>query len=337
MGFWFYFLLWIPTYYLLRYLWELIPVKNWKKKAVFISGCDSGFGRLLAIKCAKNGLPVFAGCFTKSGEESLQNETKNLPGKVVTLPLDITKDESVKDAAEKVKKLLGKDDQLWALVNNAGVFNCYGPDAWTSIQDYKDAFEINTLGHIRCVHAFLPLLKKSKGRIISTTSVAGRVSVPCGAPYAASKYTMEAYMDAIRQELSIYGITCCILEPEAFKTALVDETAMMKRVERAWNQCDVETKKAYGEEYKNAFVMRWNQAFSKLATPHLHYVVDNYFHAITAVFPRYRYRCGWLAILFYIPLTYLPTGLQDFIFAVAAGSRSMLKPADCREIHSKTD
>ena len=42
--------------------------------------------------------------------------------------------------------------ELWAIVNNAGIFNCYGPDAWTSIKDYQDAFEINTLGHIRCVH-----------------------------------------------------------------------------------------------------------------------------------------------------------------------------------------
>ncbi|KAE9550958.1 hypothetical protein FO519_005819 [Halicephalobus sp. NKZ332] len=270
-----------------------------------------------------------------TGQESLEKEAKGSPGRLITVPLDITKDDSVKAAAETVKKLLPADEQLWGLVNNAGIFNCYGPDAWTSIQDYKDAFEINTLGHIRCVHAFLPMLKKSKGRIVTVTSVAGRISPPCGAPYSASKYAAEAYMDAIRRELSAYGIYCCILEPEAFKTNLLNEEAMVQRVEKAWKQTDEETRKAYGENFKNEFVMKWNQAFHKLATPHLHYVVDNYYHAITARFPRYRYRCGWVALLFYIPLSYLPTGLEDFIFMLAAGGRKVALPADIEEERNK--
>jgi len=313
----------------------LIPVGDLKKKAVFISGCDSGFGRLLALKCVKNGIPVFAGCYTKQGQESLEKDAKGYPGRLVSVPLDITKDDSVKAAAETVKKLLPSDETLWAIVNNAGVFNCYGPDAWTSIKDYQDAFEINTLGHIRCVHAFLPMLKKSKGRIITVTSVAGRVSPPCGAPYSASKYAAEAYMDAIRRELAPYGIYCCILEPEAFKTDLLNEEAMIKRVEHAWNQTDEETKRAYGEKFKNEFVLKWNQVFHKLATPHLHYVVDNYYHAITARFPRYRYRCGWLALLFYIPMSYLPTGLEDYIFVLGSGGKNVTLPADVEAERNK--
>ena len=52
-------------YYISRYLWELIPLGDLKNRAVFITGCDSGFGRLIAIKCAKQGLPTFAGCYTE--------------------------------------------------------------------------------------------------------------------------------------------------------------------------------------------------------------------------------------------------------------------------------
>jgi 3-hydroxybutyrate dehydrogenase len=60
------FILAIATvYYILRYLWELIPLDNLKKRAVFITGCDSGFGHGIALKCAKNGIPVFAGCYTE--------------------------------------------------------------------------------------------------------------------------------------------------------------------------------------------------------------------------------------------------------------------------------
>uniref|UniRef100_A0A914QQF8 Uncharacterized protein n=1 Tax=Panagrolaimus davidi TaxID=227884 RepID=A0A914QQF8_9BILA len=127
--FWVYLILLFPVYYGLRYLWELIPVGNIRKRAVFISGCDTGFGRLLALKCTEKGIPVFAGCYTKQGEENLQSEAKGSPGRLVTFPLDITKDKSVEDAAEYVKKNLQSDEMLWAVVNNAGVFSCYGPDA----------------------------------------------------------------------------------------------------------------------------------------------------------------------------------------------------------------
>jgi hypothetical protein len=53
-------------YYIMRYLWELIPVGGDRRKmAVLITGCDSGFGHLLALKCARKGMKVFAGCFTE--------------------------------------------------------------------------------------------------------------------------------------------------------------------------------------------------------------------------------------------------------------------------------
>jgi hypothetical protein len=54
----------VILFYFLRYLWELITVEDLKNKVVFITGCDSGFGRLLALKCARNGIPVFAGCYS---------------------------------------------------------------------------------------------------------------------------------------------------------------------------------------------------------------------------------------------------------------------------------
>ena len=55
----------ILVYLALRYLWELIPVTDLKNKAVFITGCDSGFGWQIALKCAQNGIPTFAGCLTE--------------------------------------------------------------------------------------------------------------------------------------------------------------------------------------------------------------------------------------------------------------------------------
>ncbi|KAI3421217.1 Protein CBR-dhs-20 [Globodera pallida] len=310
-------LLLVPIYYALRYLWELIPLSNLSKRAVFVTGCDSGFGYLLALKLAQHGLPTYAGCLTKQGQDQLMEEAKKrgIGGKLKSVPLDITNDKSVKEASEFVRKDLSSgNNELWGLVNNAGIFSCYGPDAWTSIEDYKLSMEVNCWGTIRCCQAFLPLIKRSKGRFVSISSVAGRVSVPCGAPYSVAKYGVEAYMDAIRLELECWGIGCCILEPGMFRTKLIDATAMTARVDKAWQNLTPEIQEEYGEQLKNKFVASWNRLFKELASDRLDHVVDAYFHAVTARFPRYRYRVGWDAILLYIPYSFLPTGLADFVF-----------------------
>uniref|UniRef100_A0A0M3IL56 Estradiol 17-beta-dehydrogenase 2 n=1 Tax=Ascaris lumbricoides TaxID=6252 RepID=A0A0M3IL56_ASCLU len=55
----------VTIYYCLRFLWELIPISNISGRIVFITGCDSGFGRRICLKCLKNGMTVFAGCFSE--------------------------------------------------------------------------------------------------------------------------------------------------------------------------------------------------------------------------------------------------------------------------------
>ncbi|KAI1720696.1 short chain dehydrogenase domain-containing protein [Ditylenchus destructor] len=305
------------VYYTFRYIWESIPLSsvNKSRRAVFITGCDTGFGRLLALKCARNGIPTYAGCLTKQGEESLTEDSKDCREKVVTVPLDVTSDESVNAAARFVEKdITNRNIQLWALVNNAGIFTCYGPDAWTTIDDYKLAMEVNLYGVIRCTHAFLSLLKQSKGRIISPSSVAGRISIPGGGAYSCAKFAVEAYMDSIRLELRPFGITCCILEPGVFRTNLTDNDQMRNRVNRVWDKLSPEIKHEYGEKFKNQFIDLWNSQVGDLASTRLDYVVDSYYHAITAMYPRLRYRCGWDSILFYIPLSFLPTEFIDALF-----------------------
>lgn len=86
------------------------------------------------------------------------------------------------------------------MVNNAGIFSVYGPDDWCTIEEYRRSIDVNLLGVIRVTHAFKSLVKKSKGRIITVSSVAGRITAPGTAPYSVAKYGAESYMDAIRYE-----------------------------------------------------------------------------------------------------------------------------------------
>ncbi|KHN76504.1 Retinol dehydrogenase 7 [Toxocara canis] len=305
---------WVPLYYVLRYLWELLQVGDLSKKAVFITGCDSGFGLMLARKCAQNGMHVFAGCLTEQGAGAIETEATMLRGgSLRAVIVDVTKDDSVRRAVEFVEQNMISGIKLWAVVNNAGVFTTYGPDDWCTVEDYKFSLDVNTLGIIRVSQAFKPLIKHSKGRIVSVTSVAGRVSLPYAGPYSVAKFATEAYMDCIRYEMKTFGVSCCILEPGIFKTALLNHDAMKQRISTVWNRLNEDQQQDYGEKFMEFFVTHWIETLDALGSTHVEYVVDSYYHAITAMFPRSRYRCGWDALLVYIPITYLPTELLDLL------------------------
>ncbi|CAI4226111.1 unnamed protein product [Auanema sp. JU1783] len=322
----------VPLYYLLRFIWELPTVGNLHSKAVFITGCDSGFGKALALKCAKKGMTVFAACFSQKGENEL---TKDYRGSnLKTLSLDVRDDQSVEAARTFVGNNLPENIKLWGVVNNAGVFSCYGPDDWLKITDYQSSFDVNTLGVIRVTQAFKKLIKLSKGRIITVTSVNGRISSPAAGPYVVAKYGAEAYMDALRQELYNWEVKCSILEPGIFRTPLLDEEAMTSRVNNVWQSIDNETKEEYGEKFKNYFIKKWNETYISMSSSNIDFVVNNYYHALVAKYPRHRYYCGWDAILIFIPLSLLPSWLTDSAIRIIA--KQEIQPA-CQEKKTKTN
>uniref|UniRef100_A0A183TV63 Estradiol 17-beta-dehydrogenase 2 n=1 Tax=Toxocara canis TaxID=6265 RepID=A0A183TV63_TOXCA len=138
----------VSVYYIARYLWELIPIGDLSKKAIFITSCDTGFGRQLALKCAENGV-----CWIPNARVKLE-----------TVQLNVTKDESMKKALSF----------SCAVAHNAGVFSCYGPDDWWLIDDHQSSVDVNFFGMVRVT------------RVVS--SAAGRILFPAGGPYSAVKY-----------------------------------------------------------------------------------------------------------------------------------------------------
>lgn len=82
-------------------------------------------------------------------------------------------------------------------MNNAGVANPIGPTEWMNVEDYRKVMAVNTFGVIEVSLAFLPLLKKARGRVVNTSSVLGRLSAN-GGGYCVSKYTVEAFSDSLR-------------------------------------------------------------------------------------------------------------------------------------------
>ncbi|CAB3396571.1 unnamed protein product [Caenorhabditis bovis] len=291
-----------------------------KGKFVIVSGCDSGFGKQLAIDLLKNGSNVFAGFYTETGMKLFENECQNLEpsrGTLYSLKLDVTSDKSVEEALKFVKEILRKKNaHLWCLINNAGVFSVYGPDDWCGMSEYMYSINVNTLGVVRMCHAFVPLVKKCRGRIVTMASSAGRLHGLYLAPYATSKFAVEGYMDCLRLELQPFGVSVHILEPGAFKTELLDLNANRQRIEETWNKTSLETKFEYGEDYKNNFEIAWNIGINLVANSNLNWVTQCYTHAIFSKNPKLRYTPGWDAILLFVPLSVFPASIQDRILSM---------------------
>lgn len=89
---------------------------------------------------------------------------------------------------------------LWGLVNNAGIQGSLGPMEWLTQEDFVRIMDVNVLGLVRVIRTFLPLLKRSTGgaRIVNTSSIFGKLSIPYSAPYCMTKHAVEALSDALR-------------------------------------------------------------------------------------------------------------------------------------------
>uniref|UniRef100_A0A8C0GIU1 Retinol dehydrogenase 5 n=1 Tax=Chelonoidis abingdonii TaxID=106734 RepID=A0A8C0GIU1_CHEAB len=197
------------------YLRDRQTLASVQDKHVFITGCDSGFGHMLAKRLDRKGFRVLAGCLTQKGAANLQRSSS--PSLRTTL-LDVTSSESIQQAVEWVRAEVGEKG-LFGLVNNAGVANPIGPTEWMRIQDFRQVLAVNTFGLIEVTLGFLPLLKQARGRVVNTSSVLGRLSAN-GGGYCISKYTVEAFSDSLRRDMYHFGVRVSIVEPGFFKTAV---------------------------------------------------------------------------------------------------------------------
>ncbi|XP_030052527.1 retinol dehydrogenase 16 isoform X1 [Microcaecilia unicolor] len=291
-----------------RYRYRQI-LQNLTDKYVFITGCDSGFGNLLARQLDGRGLRVLAACLTQRGAEQLKEATSQ---RLQTIILDVTDSESVAAAANWVKQQVG-DRGLWGLVNNAGISVPSAPNEWLTKDDFMKILNVNLVGLIDVTLGLIPLIRKAKGRIVNVSSVFGRISF-IGGGYCISKYGVEAFSDSLRRELRSFGVKVCIIEPGFFKTFVTDPKYIGKNLEQIWNRLPAETKEAYKQDFFDKSVMKirnLEKVNSKLSL-----VTDCMEHALTAVHPHTRYSAGWDAKLIYLPLSYLPTALVDFLMAL---------------------
>lgn len=271
-----------------------------KMKSILITGTSTGIGRACALRLDREGFQVFAGVRRKKDGEALQ---KASTGNLIPVIIDVTDEKTVTAAAKVISKATG--GELYGLMNNAGI-GSGGPLEIIPISAVRNVIETNVIGMFTVIRIFLPLLRKSKGRIVNTGSLFGLTALPGYSAYSASKFGVEGLSNSLRLELRPFGITVSILEPGAIATEI------WRKGDESWAKtclkADPELLKVY--EYL-AKSHEKHSAKRKYLQPES--VADHVYHAFTAKKPRRHYLIGNDA-KFIMLIESLPEGLRDRIF-----------------------
>ena len=165
--------------------------------AVVITGASTGIGRATALHLDRLGYRVFAGVRQEADAESIRQRSS---ARLSPVFLDVTAAASIQAAATLVAAEVGETG-LAGVVNNAGI-GLGGPLEFFPIDELRRQFEINIVGPLAVTQAFLPLIRRGRGRIVLVGSISSRRASPIAGPYNASKFALEALADALRLELS---------------------------------------------------------------------------------------------------------------------------------------
>jgi NAD(P)-dependent dehydrogenase (short-subunit alcohol dehydrogenase family) len=259
-------------------------------RTALVTGASSGIGQACAVQLVSSGWRVLAGV-RRPGEA---------PDGTEEVLLDVTAADQIRAAADLV-------DQLDGLVNNAGIA-ISAPLEFVSPEELRHQLEVNLVGQVAVTQAFLPALRRAKGRIVFMGSIAGRSALPFLSPYAASKHALEAVADSLRLELRPFGIHVSIVEPGSIKTPIWARSA--QRADELIAASDGELGDLYGERVA---------AFRKIALARgaagapAEKVAKVVLEALTAERPHTRYLIGRDARL-RAEFERLPDRLRDRIY-----------------------
>ncbi len=208
------------------------------QESILVTGASTGIGRNLAETLAGNGYHVYAGA-RKDKDLAELNAIDN----VTAVRLDVTKQDQIDAVVAMIRE---NGTGLYGLVNNAGVGGG-GGIVDTPVEDQTFVYAVNVEGVYRITKAFAPLVIESKGRIVTTGSIAGTLSWPGGSAYSGSKHWIEALTDALAGEMAPLGVSVSVVEPGNYKSNIRRSSVSreLDKLEAAGGEVTREMKKDY--------------------------------------------------------------------------------------------
>jgi len=242
------------------------------QKAVLITGASTGLGRVMAETLAAQGYFVYAGARKDKDLQEL-NAIENIQA----VKLDVNKQQQI-DAAVKTITEAGRG--LYGLVNNAGVV-VLSPLIEIEEQDFHFQMNVNIYGPYRITRAFAPLIMESKGRISIIGSISGTLSSATWGPYSMTKHAMEAYADALADEMKHFDVQVSLIEPGTYRSKIAQNA--LDRMEDRDQTTDDSKLKVQMDESVN-----WLSAFEETSGDPIE-VADAVIKALFDDNPKRRY------------------------------------------------
>jgi NAD(P)-dependent dehydrogenase (short-subunit alcohol dehydrogenase family) len=271
--------------------------------SVLITGAARGIGKSIAMQMAALGWDVIAGVRTEQDGKAI---TATNPRRITPILLDVTNAEHISALANSLPAKLN------AIVNNAGIV-VNGPVEAVPPTEVRRQFEVNVIGQLAVTQAVLPRLRRSRGRIVFLSSIAGKVSYPLHGVYSASKFAIEALADALRIELRPWKIAVSVVQPAQVDTEM--SSAAGGLVDEMTAVISPEHRSLYARHLEG--LAQSIPGAERLVLP-ADRVAEVVAQALTTRRPRARYVVGLNARMQLAVLPNLPTAVRDRLFHTLA-------------------
>ncbi|MCB9684430.1 MAG: SDR family NAD(P)-dependent oxidoreductase [Alphaproteobacteria bacterium] len=178
-------------------------------RVALVTGASAGIGKDIVRRLLKDGWTVYGAARRVDAMQDIASEGARV------LPLDVTDEASTKAAVET---LLAAEGRIDALVNNAG-YGSYGALEEVPLDEARRQFEVNVFGVIRLSQLVLPTMRQQRsGTIVNITSMGGRIWMPIGGWYHATKHALEVLSDTMRVEVAPFGVKVVVVQPGAIQS-----------------------------------------------------------------------------------------------------------------------
>ncbi|XP_068928400.1 17-beta-hydroxysteroid dehydrogenase type 2 [Petaurus breviceps papuanus] len=287
---------------------EMLPVDG---RAVLITGGDTGIGHALSKHLDELGFTVFVGVLNEkgSGAEALR---KSCSKRTSVFQMDVTDPAQIKEVQARIAEKV-QHTGLWAVINNAGVLGTLGDGELLPMNIYRQCMDVNFFGAVEVTKAFLPLLRKSKGRFINVSSMAGGIPMKLYAAYSSSKAALSMFSGVMRLELKKWGIKVAVIHPAAFRTNIGGTREMWEKQEKnILENMSPDVQEAYGQDYLRSSTWPLLQYFSKTTTDFSPLFTD-ILHGILCKNPSALYTAGVFSYLWICLLSFFPISVFDYI------------------------
>lgn len=187
-------------------------------RVALVTGASSGIGEATALALAVAGAEVVVVARRADRLKALTERIGKAGGKAHAIEADVARPDG---AQGLINDVLARGKRLDIIVNNAGVM-LLSPVSEARSEDWRQMIEVNLVALMELTRAALPHLKESKGHIVNVSSVAGRVANPGAAGYAATKFGVVAFSEALRREIYADKVRVTVIEPGMVETELGD-------------------------------------------------------------------------------------------------------------------